>query len=324
MLDLDDDALALIRAARGGDDPSAEERAAVLTAFRVAREQPEAHAAPRRLARRVFPRRWAFTWSLAAVVSLGSVGAFADWHEVLRQVRTFELENWRRWPALVFGVEQAEPSLRAAPKAAVEQLNPQPELPMTGTVTTTFRSEGTTSPPPTTRADDTGSVPVAGETHTEPSVVPKPERALPAGALLAGSAGVTGSANSRVERPTTPRAAVPVVNEHEGELALVVAARDALALGRYVQALEFTRQHAAQFASGAFAQERCAIEALALCRGGFGHRLGLDFVQRWPGSLFTPRIVRDCGLSNLVPADEQADTDLGSDVSSPLRKELTP
>ena len=30
MLDLDDDALALIRAARGGDDPSAEERARAL------------------------------------------------------------------------------------------------------------------------------------------------------------------------------------------------------------------------------------------------------------------------------------------------------
>lgn len=292
MLDLDDDALGLIRAARGGDDPSAEERTRALQSFRVERDRLEqAPVLPvRRLPLR--SRRWTLTWSIAAFVSLASAGAFADWHAVARQVRAIG-----EWPSRLFRETVVESDHAPRPGSARATatgvwtessvaLNPQPEVP------------SLSYPAPLPSAEPSSAEPSSAE-------VLRPE---PAASRVAAA-----------PRPVVRNAAALA-----DELALIAAARDALASREHARALEFTREHARRFPKGALLEERRAIEALAHCRSGRGDALGVAFVQRWPDSLFTPRIKRDCAAKNSVPSAALPGTDsMGDDASRP-RKELTP
>lgn len=296
MLDLDDDALGLIRAARGGDEPSAEERARALQSFRA--ERSELQQPPVLPVRRlpVRSRRWTLTWSIAAFVSLASAGAFADWHAVARQVRAIG-----EWPSRLF--READVEVDSAPRAGSARatatgvwtessiaLNPQPEVP----------SVGYPALLPSALPLSAG-VPSAGAPSAE---VLRPE---PAVARVAPAAPPVRSAAALAD-----------------ELALIASARDALASHDHARALELTREHARRFAKGALLEERRAIEALAHCRSGRGDALGLAFVQQWPDSLFTPRIKRDCAAKNSVPSAALPGTDsMGDDASRP-RKELTP
>jgi hypothetical protein len=110
----------------------------------------------------------------------------------------------------------------------------------------------------------------------------------------------------------------------DAELALISRARDALSASRHAEALELTRTHARDFASGALLEERRAIEALAQCRSGHGPSAGRAFVRRWPDSLFTPRVSADCGLQNSVPFAASPGTDPGNGHEVAPRKESNP
>jgi hypothetical protein len=201
------------------------------------------------------------------------------------------------------------------------ELNPQPEVPSAAPVANEMQwPEPALVGPSVVAAPNVAAGP--GEVRGEPAGTVLPKPALPVPSLVGpalpvpanGSAAL--AAKSSAALPAQPKpgsgaasSATAAGSELQAELALIGFARDALSAGDYVQARAWARQHAQRFASGSLVVERQAIDALASCRADQGRELGAAFVARWSDSLFTPRVIRDCSLTNSVPSATMPGTD---------------
>lgn len=272
------DARALIRAARGGDAVSAEERQRLLATFASRRATEEAAGAergsPRRgwLHRRAAPR---LSWAVAALVLSGSLAALAQ-HQRLFQ----RLGAW------------LEP---APPEAALQDATWQDGAERRGKPPGDGAAPAT--PPP--HLDAVPELTHDGALHEPPAASVAAERAT---ARI--SPARPSSAPARAAR--TPGAAQGF---DSAELELIAAARSALAERRFDSARQHAQQHASRFPHGAFSEEREAILALCECRSRRGSQRGKRFVEERPGSLLAERVRRDCGLgANPVPGAQEPDT----------------
>lgn len=90
----------------------------------------------------------------------------------------------------------------------------------------------------------------------------------------------------------------PTLSEH---LTFVVSARDELAHGNFDRVTRLERDYAQFFPGGPVAEEMRALAALALCQGSNDPSRARAFVQAHPGSVFTPRVMRECGVTISVP-----------------------
>lgn len=97
--------------------------------------------------------------------------------------------------------------------------------------------------------------------------------------------------------PERAPVALPSYDSLSAELSLIGPARDALRAGDLALARWLVGEHARVFPSGALAQERAAIAALAECRAKRGATLGAEFVRAHPRSPFAAVVVRDCSLN---------------------------
>jgi hypothetical protein len=107
-----------------------------------------------------------------------------------------------------------------------------------------------------------------------------------------------------------PQAAPPARAVHErpeqfapaaiaDEVSLLGAAHKELHAGQPTRALGYIRQHAFRFPTGALAQERAAVHALALCalnRKTAAREVFEDLQRRAPSAAVLTRIRRDCGF----------------------------
>ena len=83
------------------------------------------------------------------------------------------------------------------------------------------------------------------------------------------------------------------------EVSLLGAAERELRAGQPTRALGFVRQHAFRFPTGALAQERDAVHALALCalnRKSAARQVFEDLQRRAPAAAVLTRIKHDCGF----------------------------
>lgn len=83
------------------------------------------------------------------------------------------------------------------------------------------------------------------------------------------------------------------------EVSLLGAAENALRSGQPTRALGYIRQHSFRFPSGALAQERDAVHALALCalqRKTAARQVFEDLQRRAPSAAVLTRIRSDCGF----------------------------
>lgn len=326
MTQLDPEAVALIRAARGGDAPTAEERAQVLQGFRAqqaafdgavlertASERAAlAAAAPGRTdtreAARSAPRgsrrgeRRVVSWSLAAVVFTGSVAALANWSGLVEGV------VW------VLGgvVPQAESSSSESSEgegAAVISRTVKPRAVRQGSVASQ-PSEATI--PPEAAVPFEAAVPSEAQAAAEAAALLAPPPALPSrdtSAVPSVPSAAERSTTSEVSAETAVAAELPGVDVRLGpELSLITAARDALRHGQFERARELSSRHAREFPQGELALERETILALADCRQRGDARRAREFVAAHPGSLFASRVARECQLPNSVPAPSGAGT----------------
>jgi hypothetical protein len=85
----------------------------------------------------------------------------------------------------------------------------------------------------------------------------------------------------------------------EGELELLGDAQAALQAQRPSQALRLLQEHAFRFPAGSLADERMAMQALALCAQGRKQAAASvlsSLEARGSGSALLPRVRRQCGL----------------------------
>jgi len=83
------------------------------------------------------------------------------------------------------------------------------------------------------------------------------------------------------------------------EVSLLGAAQEALREGQPTRAMNYIRQHAFRFPTGALAQERSAVHALALCaldRKSAARQVFADLQRRAPSAAVLARIRQDCGF----------------------------
>lgn len=275
---LSKDARALLRAARGGDDVSAQDRQRVLEGF-----QRRLHAGERS-GLRAPPRRMA--WALAALVTTGSVAALAQQGAFERLSSVFQR---------ALGAPDSGPStLTVAPPGVHGVADRQPEP----------APEASAPEPEVAAPEQLPSAPESGdrngEHETTAAAVPRARSAARSAASTGSAASPDRALDAREPRPDSAASA---------ELDLIIAARDALAKGKHEAARAAARRHEQMFARGAFSEEREAILALCDCRERHAPQRGRAFVARRPDSLFAERIRQDCGLqTNLVPAGGAADT----------------
>lgn len=111
--------------------------------------------------------------------------------------------------------------------------------------------------------------------------------------------------------PPRPRGAVrdearDPADSLAAELALIEDARRALAEGRPERALELARRHARRHAAGALAEERHAVEALALCELGRPRGRGVAdrFLREYPRSTHIDRVRVACIDADTPTRDE--------------------
>lgn len=105
---------------------------------------------------------------------------------------------------------------------------------------------------------------------------------------------------AEVPRAGQRRGPAPVPGDSfAAELRIIAAAQAALRIGDSRGALRELAGHARRFPRGHFAQDREALRAVALCRGGkrrAGERLGREFLAAHPESIHGDRVREACGL----------------------------
>lgn len=146
-------------------------------------------------------------------------------------------------------------------------------------------------PPPVTVTEPPAAAPLA------PVATEVAERAPAPPAEAAPSA-------PRERAPRTPPKAEPTGDSLAAELALVAAARRALARGDGEEATAALARHAREFPAGALTEERSALEVLALCATGQRARAVVAaraFLSRYPGSVSSSSVRGSCVAATLDP-----------------------
>jgi hypothetical protein len=144
------------------------------------------------------------------------------------------------------------------------------------------------------------SAPDAPSSRLDPPAVTDPPRAPspPPPSELAPSA-------PRERAPRAPHAGGAPTDSLAAELAIVTAARRALAQGDGQQASAALARHAREFPEGALTEERKALEVLALCATGQQSRAiaaARAFVARYPRSVASSSVRASCAGPSLSPA----------------------
>lgn len=283
MLEHDEDALsgpaqALLRSARGGEEPTRAEHAR-LTARLRERENAVASAA-RRPSTLHLRSRWRATL-VAALVVTGSLGALAN-----PGVRQSVEQSVRQWAAQLPWLTPSEPTSVAPapnPRASAPSRVP-PQTPSLNQAADALSQQVNT----------TNSAPPALE---PPLLAPQP----PSSPLSAAPASKPTAVATAVQPPQVPsvpttRGAVHLNPSIDSELSLVTAARDALARNDHSAVQRLAQAHRARFTNGELAPEMSGIEALSDCRRGAGSSHAVSFLARYPNTILGPRLRSDCKL----------------------------
>jgi hypothetical protein len=276
--ELSADSRALLRRARGADEPDRADISLVLHGFA---ERVSTSRAPVKRA----SQRKPFAFALAALALTASVGAFAKWGENIA-------------PSLFVDTETDEDvvpnvDLDAPKQSKRVRRNASPEL----------DSVPSSAPPEVSEPDFAEPRAVATfEVLPEAAQKPSPVADDIAAPGRAVSARVRSGAVVAASPPPVSRAApAPAPSSLSGELELIARARDALSARDYQTASALAEQHARAYPRGVLGHERSAIAALAQCRAGRGPTLGQRFISRWPDSPFAAVVMRDCALLNPQP-----------------------
>jgi hypothetical protein len=279
MTDLGTDAMSLIRRAKALDEPSDELCAEV--ALRVATrlqeeatdESPQTATLSQPMAFNEGVTQWrprvrwferkghrALSWSLAALVLGVSAGA------------------WGAFSQGALSLDWLQAKLTATAPAADGAPTEPPSVRRGGPATPNAEQ------PPNSKA---GSLSGPGPNH-DPTMQPKPE--LPSSAEPELPPRTAASPETPTSRSLQPADSLNL------ELEVIARARTALQHQDYATALSSSYDHATQFPTGQLLPEGQAIAAIAHCHLGHGAAGARTFLKRFPNSLFTQRVSRECGL----------------------------
>lgn len=271
---LTEDARSLLRAARGGEVPTASEYTRIKSALLEQERSLGSQELVRRSSANASPKSipaWRSRWRatlLAALVVSGSIGAVAS-----PQLRDAVRQLTEVLPSFIQRQSNAEPPSSVGGQSRGSTATSAPFLP----------------PPP--QAHDPGSVEAAP--NATPSTT---SQTLSAAARDRPTETVEPARSGREEsskhssRANTPNRSI------DTELELVVAARDALTRGDHPEVQRLVRVHRSKFEQGELAPEVAGIRALSDCRSGAGSRSAAAYLERYPETLLTPGLRKECRL----------------------------
>lgn len=329
MTELHPKAKALIHLAKRGQEPSPEELRAVMHGFHRRTREPSltdvslqtpAHGKRSSVERRrgavatcenertsLRPsgyrkpelRKHLVKWSLVAAMMTGSLGALANWNVVVQQVSqtlsTLVEEALEVIPARARGKSKISP--RPA-SGATDHL--APNVPSRNDVVTPLHVPGATP---------VAAEPVAREPVAAEPVAREPSERTPSERSHSALVETTAALPRRIAPPPgssrQPTEVLPTTSPHvrttsvlsEREVILIAAARSTLAAGNFPQTRRLLDEHQLGFPNSALAEERETLRALTACRESGDATLAQRYILRRPQSLFSSRLIRECGLT---------------------------
>ncbi|MGH1343876.1 MAG: hypothetical protein ACRBN8_20125 [Nannocystales bacterium] len=178
----------------------------------------------------------------------------------------------------------------------VTTLDEGDEARVTERASSTPQGRGAATSPPRPSSGPPRNVPTATAVPkqpplqpADPAVRPQPTPPTPP-AHAASRTPRADSKPTRVRPPAKPKASV------QEELALIQRMQTALRSSAHEHVLNLARRHATTYPSGAFAEDREALRALAVCESGdaAGPTTASRFHKRWPESMHRDRIEAAC------------------------------
>jgi hypothetical protein len=272
MSELSREARAVLEAARGGDEPTAADRARVRTALAAALGSAAATCTAE-----------AAATSSAAPGASGGMAAIGGggWATGLKVLLAVALVGAGTGGYLMLRGGGSATEVPAAPAAMAEAPAMAPD-PHRGVPGVTIEA----MPLPTPSASTTAETPAADGEAAQPAG----DSAVPAPA--ASRAGAKASGDARAKKPAGSGTA-SLARERQ----LIAAANRALRDGDATGALRLLDRHAADFEDGVLVQERATARVLALCELGrveAARAEAASLLARWPRSPHAARIRASC------------------------------